>query len=232
MNQEKIAKFIKEIRKKENLSQQKFAEKYGVTSQAVSKWENGKNIPDINILKEICQDYNINLNDLLDAKISTKNKLKNPTIPFIIITFLIIIITILIYKNNNNHFEFKTISTSCEDFNLYGSIAYTNNKSSIYISNITYCGENDNTTYKKIDCSLYENNNKTKIEISKCNYKKNKNITLETFLKNVNFTVDNYKKTCKEYKKNSLNLEINAIDSKGKITTYKIPLKLKDNCLN
>lgn len=41
MNQELIGKTIKEIRKKENLSQQKFAEKYGVTYQAVSKWENG-----------------------------------------------------------------------------------------------------------------------------------------------------------------------------------------------
>lgn len=232
MNQEKIAKFIKEIRKKENLSQQKFAEKYDVTYQAVSKWETGKNIPDINILKKICQDYNMNLDDFLETKIPSKKKRKALIISSIIIIFLILIITILIYKNNNNHFEFKTISTSCNDFSLYGSIAYTKNKSSIYISNITYCGESDNTKYKKIECSLYENNNKIKIEISKCNYKNNKNITLENFLKDVNFNVDNYENTCKVYKENSLNLEINATDIKGKITTYKIPLKLKDNCLN
>ena len=56
MDQEKIGKFIKEIRKKENLSQQKFAEKYGVTYQAVSKWENGKNIPDLSILKQMCME--------------------------------------------------------------------------------------------------------------------------------------------------------------------------------
>ena len=124
------------------------------------------------------------------------------------------------------------MSTSCNNFNLYGSIAYTKNKSSIYISNITYCGGNDDTKYKKIECTLYEINNKTKIEISKCNHKNNKNITLEDFLKNVNFNIDNYEKTCKVYKENSLNLEINATDDKGKITTYKIPLKLEDNCLN
>lgn len=41
MDQEKIGKFIKDIRLKENLSQQKFAQKYNVTYQAVSKWENG-----------------------------------------------------------------------------------------------------------------------------------------------------------------------------------------------
>ncbi|MDE5888581.1 MAG: helix-turn-helix domain-containing protein, partial [Bacilli bacterium] len=75
MNQELIGKAIKEIRKKENLSQQKFAEKYGVTYQAVSKWENGKNIPDISTLKEICNDYNLDLNDFLDAKIKNKRKI-------------------------------------------------------------------------------------------------------------------------------------------------------------
>ena len=60
MDQEKIGKFIKEIRTKEKLSQQKFALKYGVTYQAVSKWENGKNIPDISILKEMCREYETN----------------------------------------------------------------------------------------------------------------------------------------------------------------------------
>ena len=42
MNSEKIGKFIKSIRQKEGISQQKFANKYGVTYQAVSKWETGK----------------------------------------------------------------------------------------------------------------------------------------------------------------------------------------------
>ena len=41
MDQEKIGKLIKVIRKKNNLTQAEFAEKYGVTYQAVSKWENG-----------------------------------------------------------------------------------------------------------------------------------------------------------------------------------------------
>mgnify|MGYP000280822971 CR=1 FL=1 len=59
MNQEKIGKLIKKIRIKNKLSQKEFADKYGVTPQAVSKWETGKNIPDIAILKEIIQDENI-----------------------------------------------------------------------------------------------------------------------------------------------------------------------------
>lgn len=41
MNQEKLGKFIKDIRKKHNLTQKQLADKYNVTYQAVSKWENG-----------------------------------------------------------------------------------------------------------------------------------------------------------------------------------------------
>ena len=66
MDQDKIGKFIKEVRIKDKLSQEKFGEKYGVTYQAVSKWENGKNLPDISILKEICKDYNKDINELLN----------------------------------------------------------------------------------------------------------------------------------------------------------------------
>ena len=51
MNSEKIGKFIKEIRKKNNLTQKELADKYGVTYQAVSKWENGINLPDISLIK-------------------------------------------------------------------------------------------------------------------------------------------------------------------------------------
>lgn len=47
MDQEKISKFIKAIRKKNNLTQKEFADKYGVTFQAVSKWENARGIPEI-----------------------------------------------------------------------------------------------------------------------------------------------------------------------------------------
>ena len=44
------------------------AEELGVTYQAVSKWENGKNIPDIEILKLICDKYNVNIEDIIGTK--------------------------------------------------------------------------------------------------------------------------------------------------------------------
>lgn len=231
MDQEKIGKFIKDIRLKENLSQQKFAQKYNVTYQAVSKWENGKSIPDIAILKQMCSDYDMNLDDFLEAKIS-KSKNEKRIFNFIMLIFLIIIgISILIITfNKNNHFEFKTLSSNCNNFDLYGSMAYNDNKSSIYISNITYCGMTDEKEYETIECTLYETSDKRKIEISKCTTKENNLLTLNEFLKTVNINVDNYVKTCKPYKENSFYLEIEAKESNGKITIYKIPLQLNDNC--
>jgi len=230
MDQEKIGKFIKEIRTKEKLSQQKFALKYGVTYQAVSKWENGKNIPDISILKEMCREYEMNLDDFLETKISPKKSYKKIWIMCISIVFLIMIIIVLILPKKDSNFEFKTLSTSCDDFNLYGSLAYNDLKSSIYISNITYCGGDDSDIYNKIECTLYEDNGNAKIEIKKSHYENDKGISLEEFLKDVNFHIDNYEKTCKVYQENTLFVEIEATNQNDKIITYKIPLNLKDNC--
>lgn len=227
MNQEKIGQVIKEIRTKNNLSQQAFAEKFGVTYQAVSKWENGKNIPDIATLKEICKEYNLKLEDLLDAKIS--NKPKNNLLKWfllVIILLIIVLIIVLIFKNND--FEFKTLSTSCNDFTVNGSIAYNDTKSSIYISHITYCGEMDSNEYKRIQCVLYESTDKVKTEIGRYNYEEESGITLEEFLKEVNFNVE----TCKLYSEDSLHLEIDATTVDGEDIFHKVPLNLDDNCLN
>ena len=86
MDPVRIGNLIKELRIKSNLTQNEFANKYGVTYQAVSKWENGKNIPDISVLKLICEDYNISLDSILDGKVN-KNKKK-----LIILTSIILVI--------------------------------------------------------------------------------------------------------------------------------------------
>ena len=227
MNPEKVGKFIKEIRKKNNLTQKDLAEKYGVTYQAVSKWENGKNIPDISLIREMSKDFNISVEDILDGKFGDKKKKYNY---FIIILIMIIIGLISYYVINSRKqtFDFKTISTTCEDFKVNGSIAYNDDKTSIYISSIDYCGEKDSTIYKYIECNLYEKDSKTNILIS--SYKRKSNITLYDYLKDIKLNIDNYDKVCKNYSNNSLYLEINAKDTNNKTITYRIPLKLNDNC--
>ena len=231
MNQEKIGNLIKKIRKENNLTQQDLAKKYGVTYQAVSKWENCKNIPDIALLKEICSDYNIDINELLDNNYKVKKK----NIPLLILIGILAITFITIFlliTNKNESFHFKTLSSSCNNFTIKGTLAYNNNQSSIYISNIDYCGGDDKIKYKKIECILYEKEKDNVTKLIKKNTSKKSNITIEEYLKDFTFKINNYDRLCKTYSKNSLYLTIKATDNNDKVTTYDIPLTINDDCFN
>lgn len=71
----KMGKFICEQRKRKNLTQQQLADELGVTFQAVSKWENGIVYPNIEILPELSQTFDISIDELLTANISDKEAL-------------------------------------------------------------------------------------------------------------------------------------------------------------
>ena len=85
MNEKYISDTIKKIREDSKLTQKQFADKYYVTPQAVSKWENVKNLPDINLLKQIWSDYNISLDTLLNEKVELDKK-KTTKAKYLIIT--------------------------------------------------------------------------------------------------------------------------------------------------
>ena len=73
MDQEKIGKFIAEQRKKQKLTQEELASMLGVSNRSVSNWENGKNMPDLSLFKELCEILNISINELLSGeKINNK----------------------------------------------------------------------------------------------------------------------------------------------------------------
>ncbi len=229
MDQNKIGNLIKELRKKDNLTQEKFAEKYGVTYQAVSKWENGKNIPDISLLKQICDDYNINIDDLLKGK-NNSNKNDRKKVIYIVIGCIILLILVLFLIFHDDSFTFKTVTSNCSNFEISGSIAYNKNKSYLYISNIDYCGEKDDNLYIKIDCILYEIKDNIKKEIGSSSYDKGVKIKLNDFLKDVNFNIDNFSRECKNIEDGNIELEINATMEDSNIITYKVPLSLNKSC--
>ncbi len=231
MPQKDFGNFIKEIRKKNNLTQKQLAEKYNVTYQAVSKWENGKNMPDMLLIKQMSTDFGISIEELLDGDYK-KSKKKKISLLIILGIFIIIflgVILIFIFKQSQkeNNFQFKTLSSECKNFDISGNISYNENKSAIYITNIKYCGKDDREEYKEIECILYESNNNIERKVS--TFKSKQKVKLEDFLQNVTLSIDNYKKICKEYKEGSLYLSINATDFNNKIRTYKIPLKF-DSC--
>jgi len=69
MDQVKIGKFIAACRKKNRLTQMQLAEKLNITDRAVSKWENGKAMPDSSIMLDLCRILKISVNDLLNGEV-------------------------------------------------------------------------------------------------------------------------------------------------------------------
>ena len=68
MDQQKIGSFLKELRKGKNLTQEQLAEHFGVSSRTVSRWENGNNMPDIDLLIEISDYYEVDLREILNGE--------------------------------------------------------------------------------------------------------------------------------------------------------------------
>lgn len=225
MDLENIGKIIKELRIKNNMTQKEFAQKYNVTFQAVSKWENGINIPDAYLLKQISKDFNVSLDELYDGKIKSKNYKKIIVIILVILIIIIFVLFILFHKNNENKFNFKTLSSTCSKFTINGNISYNKNQSSIYITNINYCGGDNNLKYKKFNCILYHKESEEDKVISKYDYD-GKEITLEEFLKNVTFVKSDFNNKCNDYNNQSLYLKIEVFLDDNTSTIYKVPLEL------
>lgn len=68
MNQEKIGNFIREMRNEKKMTQQKLAEKIGVTDRAISKWENGRGTPDIALLIPLAKELEVTVLELLNGE--------------------------------------------------------------------------------------------------------------------------------------------------------------------
>ena len=68
MDQQKIGRFIAEMRKKQGYTQKEIAEQLGISDKAVSKWETGRSMPDNSIMLPLCELLNINVNELLSGE--------------------------------------------------------------------------------------------------------------------------------------------------------------------
>lgn len=68
MDQVKIGQFMKELRKEKGVTQEQLAEVFQVSNRTVSRWENGNNMPDLDILIEISDYYEIDLRELLNGE--------------------------------------------------------------------------------------------------------------------------------------------------------------------
>lgn len=68
MDQKKIGGFLKELRKEKNITQENLAEIFHVSGRTVSRWETGSNMPDLDILIEIADFYDVELREILNGE--------------------------------------------------------------------------------------------------------------------------------------------------------------------
>ena len=68
MDQQKIGRFIQALRKEKGLTQEQLAERFMVARRTVSRWETGSNLPDIVLLGEMSDFFEVDLRELLDGE--------------------------------------------------------------------------------------------------------------------------------------------------------------------
>ncbi|MBR4224558.1 MAG: helix-turn-helix transcriptional regulator [Oscillospiraceae bacterium] len=64
----KTGKFLQELRKEKSITQEQLSEKLGVSRRTVSRWETGNNMPDIDILIELADLYEVDLREILNGE--------------------------------------------------------------------------------------------------------------------------------------------------------------------
>lgn len=68
MDQIKIGSFLRMLRKENNLTQEQLAEKMNVSRRSVSRWETGSNLPDLDLLIEMADFYQVDLRELMNGE--------------------------------------------------------------------------------------------------------------------------------------------------------------------
>ena len=65
IDQVRIGGFLRELRKERKLTQEELAERFGVSSRSVSRWENGSTLPDLGMLVELADFYDVDINEII-----------------------------------------------------------------------------------------------------------------------------------------------------------------------
>ena len=76
MNQLVTGKFIAHKRKEKHLTQEQLAEKLGVSNKTISKWENGKCMPDYAVVKSLCEELEITVAELMDGEVKEDKSMR------------------------------------------------------------------------------------------------------------------------------------------------------------
>lgn len=73
MDQKKIGNFLKELRKEKSITQEQLAEIFGVSGRTISRWETGANMPDLDIIIQVADYYEVEIREILDGERKSEN---------------------------------------------------------------------------------------------------------------------------------------------------------------
>ena len=151
MNQEKIGKFIADLRKHKKLTQTELAKRIGVSNKAVSKWKCGNGIPDYGVFENLCKEFDISVNELLNGEKDMKDdkvigeymKIKGKEnrvkiIVILVISFLVVLSSVLgiYFVNSYDKTNMYRLYGSNDDFSYTNGLLVTSN-----IKNILQTGD-------------------------------------------------------------------------------------------
>lgn len=147
MNQEKIGKFIADLRKSKAITQTELAKRIGVSNKTVSKWECGNSIPDYGVFENLCKEFDISINELLNGEKDMKDdkvigeymKMKskqsrNKIIVVVIISFLVLLSTILsiYFFNSYDKTNIYELRGDTVNFSFDGGLLVSSNIKNIF----------------------------------------------------------------------------------------------------
>ena len=76
MNQTAIGSYIAHKRREQNLTQEQLAQQLGVSNKTISKWENGKCMPDYSIIQTLCDALHVTLPELMDGEDAAEDSVR------------------------------------------------------------------------------------------------------------------------------------------------------------
>ena len=179
MDQDKIGKFIYELRKSKNLSQYQLADMIPISRQAVSKWERGESVPDSQTLLQLSDIFDVTINELLTGERKNNNSIKDlekTTLKILdesnnkskrikknfrisVITIIILLISFLSYYFINSYNSIKVYTINGSGKNSYikdGILFVTKKKVYIKLGKVNYPEDKTVSNIKL----YYLNNNK------------------------------------------------------------------------
>ena len=153
-----LGKIITEIRKENNMTQEELAEKFHVTRQTISNWENGKSYPDVEMLVCISNEFNVSLDTMLKGdkdmvkKITREQRQGKKQKKRVLIVMLIVVFLLVGF-----YFLYNSIIDRTPE-------QYSVTVKEITLDNIVIDEVNEVATYKDIEGAEYIEEDETKDE--------------------------------------------------------------------